>query len=235
MRCDTLLFSMLSLLLCAVPAASASLRLQPASSIDASRISNPAAAAGDVILPMPGGLSMALRAIWLPASGFLDETELYHGIGTQLTDATTYVEQRYRAAMTAPFTLKDIPQAWPQDTRNWLAAEAKKNASKSVVPYMYFIGKYEVTRGQWRAIMGTETYVPKPGDERPAAILNGCYNIIPKAYLFSVRKAAPPLFACQPKANGNTPPGAATRCLPPPGNAPHSMRAFPMPPCRIIS
>ena len=167
MRCAALLFSALSLLLCAVPAASAPMRLQPAGSIDASRISNPAAAAGDVVLPMPGGLSMTLRAIWLPASGFLDETELYHGIGTQLTDAAAYVEQRYRAVMTAPFTLKDIPQAWPQDTRTWLAAEAKKNAGGSVVPYMYFIGKYEVTRGQWRAVMETETYAPQPGDERP--------------------------------------------------------------------
>lgn len=161
-------FSFILLSLCCTSlTAAAHLRLQPAGSIDAARISNPSAAQGDIVLPMPGGLSMILRAVWLPASGFLDETELNHGIGTQLTGNAVYVEQRYRAVMTAPFTMKDVPLAWPQETRAWLAAEAERAAGKSVVPYMYFIGKYEISKGQWRSVMEPGSYVPQPGDDHP--------------------------------------------------------------------
>lgn len=104
---------------------------------------NPAASAGDVILPMPCGGSMAFRQVPVPASNALDDRRVQLG-GTDSRYA--YAENSRVEHIGAGFT----------DTQ-------RRNQS------YYLIGKYEVTRVQYEAMVGkcvgpsTEGRLPKTG------------------------------------------------------------------------
>lgn len=138
------------------------------------RISNPKPLAGDIILPMPGGLSMVLRVICLPAAGFLDDTVLTFGVTNadgEENSSLAWQDRRYKASLLAPFTLQDIPQEWKKDVSESLKKPSSTSAEKDDLQnFFYFIGKYEVTQGQWRAVMETPiSFTPQPGDDRPIA------------------------------------------------------------------
>ena len=64
-----------------------------------------------------------------------------------------------RAAVSGPFTLQDLPEAW----RNRLAEFAKMDDGQCPYPndktttgFYYFIGKYEISNFQWKAVMEGE-------------------------------------------------------------------------------
>ena len=142
----------------------------------AAQISNPKPAEGDIILPMPGGLSMALRPVCVPAGGYLDDVRQAFGVVVRYDGkeeaAEAWADQRYIASLSAPFELADMPPAWGQGVREWIAADPATAAASSngLRPFLYFIGKYEVTRGQWRAIMedGADFSI-RAGDDRPVS------------------------------------------------------------------
>lgn len=138
------------------------------------RISNPRPEPGDILLPMPGGLRMALRPVCVPASGRLEEVSLPFGIvgasqedGDAISEAWT--DRRYTAPLNGSFDPGDIPAAW-EGLREWIAADPAAGAQgrEGIRSFLYFIGKYEVTRGQWRAVMETDgPFTPRAGDDRP--------------------------------------------------------------------
>ncbi|MBQ7607350.1 MAG: SUMF1/EgtB/PvdO family nonheme iron enzyme [Desulfovibrionaceae bacterium] len=137
------------------------------------RISNPRPLSGDIVLPMPGGLSMVLRAICLPATGFLDDAQLTFGVVSpegEDTPSAAWADRQYKASLMAPFALKDIPAIWGSGVVSELQADPASAAQSEggLQTFLYFIGKYEVTQGQWRAVMETPiSFVPMPGDDRP--------------------------------------------------------------------
>ena len=117
---------------------------------------NPQPAKDDILLPMPCGLKMALRAVAVPSSDVLQDRLFYMGISANNEEERRIYERRFPSHIAAPFTPQDIPQAW-----------------KDLLPGQegytyYFIGKYEVSEHQWNAIMnGQCPAAPKKEDASP--------------------------------------------------------------------
>jgi len=105
---------------------------------------NPNPAPDDIILPMPCDLHMVFKAVEIPSQGLLWDRPL--SMGCEKCDRPAgmeYYEQRYQSAIAGPFTRADLPEQW----RGLLAT------SQGVTYNYYFIGKYEVTALQWKAVM----------------------------------------------------------------------------------
>lgn len=153
----------------------ATLRLAGKSELPSvAQISNPKPAEGDIVLPMPGGLNMVLRPVCVPASGYLDDVRHPFGVAVQAEEeqgaAEAWADRRYTASLKAPFEPADIPQAWGKGVREWLKADPATavTAQNGLRPFLYFIGKYEVSQGQWRAVMEEDTnFGIRAGDDRP--------------------------------------------------------------------
>ena len=101
--------------------------------------------AGDILLPMPGGLKMAFRLAAVPARGLLWDMPLRPGRDDIANPGRAYYDRRFSAALSAPFTLADLPESW--------RAATPKDGSNC---FFYLIAKYEVSRGQWRAVMDAD-------------------------------------------------------------------------------
>ncbi len=116
---------------------------------------NPAPDAADIILPMPCGLNMALRVAAVPAQGFLQDMESRFGCDTCGGQERGYYDTRRLTALSGPFAAGDLPQKW-----------------RSALPkgdyHYYLIGKYEVSRLQWKAVTGAcPGTPPAPEDALP--------------------------------------------------------------------
>jgi hypothetical protein len=94
----------------------------------------------DIVLPMPCGVGMAMRVAAVPAQGFLWDMESRFGCDSCGEQDRGYYDARHNTALSAPFTAEDLPEHWrarlPQGQYQF-----------------YLIGKYEVSRLQWRIIM----------------------------------------------------------------------------------
>ncbi len=136
---------------------------------------NPRPAQGDIVLPMPGGLGMVLRAVSVPATGYLDAREQPFGVASAAHDdpeSEAWADRRYTAMIHAPFEPTDIPSGWGSGVFDPLTADSAGEGPKQhgLRTFLYFIGKYEVTRGQWRAVMEPETpFAVQAGDDRPVS------------------------------------------------------------------
>ncbi len=113
--------------------------------VQAGDLYNPHPDAGDILLPMPGGLKMAFRLAAVPARGLLWDMPLRPGRDDIANPGRAYYDRRFSAALSAPFTLADLPESW--------RAAAPKDGSNC---FFYLIAKYEVSRGQWRAVMDAD-------------------------------------------------------------------------------
>ncbi len=183
MTCDaarTRIFALVLLLIGAglrlcLPGESLALQLTGKSDLpDALQVSNPRPTAGDILLPMPGGLSMALRPVCVPAAGYLDDVRQPFGVTVQDNAAAkpdaAWAERRYTASVNASFELRDIPASWGNELMEWLRADpaSAATAQNGLRAFLYFIGKYEVTRGQWRAVMEQDApFALQAGDDAP--------------------------------------------------------------------
>lgn len=97
------------------------------------KLYNPAPAPQDLILPLPCGGAMAFRPVEIPGSGWLDDRPVELG---QSDAERGYKEGRRLSHLAGAFTDPD--------------GAARR----------YYIGKYEVTRDQYAAVMGPDC--PKP-------------------------------------------------------------------------
>ncbi len=108
---------------------------------------NPHPEAGDIVLPMPKGLSMTFRVVAVPSHSLLRSLETTMGTtGTSADEELSATESGYRARLSAPFSDKDIPESWKKS----LPGDATGSF------FYYLIAKYEVTRLQYRAVMEDE-------------------------------------------------------------------------------
>ena len=118
---------------------------------------------------------MILRHVCVPAAGYFGDLLLNLGCyDCGPRGQRGFMEGKRAATVAGPFTLKNLPDPW----RNELIslAEAGDGACPSpeddrVRAFYYFIGKYEVSRFQWRAVMGGDCPGPdgpfEPDDARP--------------------------------------------------------------------
>lgn len=109
---------------------------------------NPVPLEGDVVLPMPCGLSMAFRVVAVPAKGFLWDMPARLGRDDTQHQNRAYYDSRFLSALSAPFALEDVPPTW------------RAGGPPTGKYYYYLIGKYEVSALQWRAVM--ENACPSP-------------------------------------------------------------------------
>lgn len=107
---------------------------------------NPRQAEGDIILPMPCGLTMTLRPVGIPVNGALKDLETR--LGSTKSNEDGFEDRQFSAFIASPLTINDIPANW-QST-------VKKQLGEISDHQIFFIGKYEVTEAQWKAVMGSD-------------------------------------------------------------------------------
>lgn len=109
-------------------------------SVSLQAATNPNPAADDIILPMPGGLSMVFKLVAVPARGLLWDMPMRPGRDDSSNMERAFYDRRYNTALSGPFASEDLPPAW-----------------KSRIPggnhYFYLVAKYEVSQLQYRAVM----------------------------------------------------------------------------------
>ena len=124
---------------------------------------NPKPDGTDILLPMPCNSVMAFKAVGTQADGFLWDVQTMFGCDDCGRTGNDYYERRYSTAVSGPFSAADVPEGW----------RGKLESSKGGEYYYYFIGKYEVTNFQWRAVMEgwcpSESSPLSTGDSRPKA------------------------------------------------------------------
>lgn len=98
----------------------------------------------DIILPMPGGLSMAFRLVAVPSKGLLWDMAARPGRDDAANSDRAFYDRRYRAFLSAPFSRADLPASW----------RAQAPAGDY---FFYLVAKYEVSRLQWQSIMGEDS------------------------------------------------------------------------------
>ena len=113
----------------------------------------------DIELPMPCKGKLVLRHICVPAEGFFGDLRLDLGCVNCGRGSYGFMEGRRKSAVSGPFTLQDLPEAW----RTKLTAFTKRGDGRCPDPkddkktgFYYFIGKYEISNFQWNAVMGNE-------------------------------------------------------------------------------
>ncbi len=111
---------------------------------------------GDIVLPMPGeGLSMVFRLVAVPVKGATDSLNASFGLVNTADDRAFYDSSRH-VPISAPFEARDLPASWLE-----AIAPDRRNAYR-----YYLIAKYEVSRGQYQAVMGS---VPDVSGQKPDA------------------------------------------------------------------
>ncbi len=156
-----ILASILAILLCSMPSLAA---FRSASDgVDPQAAFNPHPAGDDIVLPMPCGLGMVLKAVEIPG-GLLQDRSFRMGIVSEKEDGRKIYERRFTGHISAPFTKAELPPPWLD------ALDDKANEKAT----WYFIGKYEVSRLQWQAVMSA---LNAEGDEDvsscPTAAIQG--------------------------------------------------------------
>ena len=141
--CACFLFSLCTLASpWATSPAHAALRMKGAA-VSLESATNPHPADDDILLPMPCGASMVLRAVGTQAEGYLWDMETLFGCDNCDRQDRDYYERRYNVAVSGPFADSDLPSSW----RSKLP---KPQVGKY---YYYLIGKYEISAFQWKAVM----------------------------------------------------------------------------------
>ena len=122
--------------------AQAALRMKGAA-VTVEAATNPHPADDDILLPMPCGASMALRAVGTQAEGYLWDMETLFGCDNCDRQDRDYYERRYNVAVSGPFADSDLPSSW----------RSKLPRPQVGKYYYYLIGKYEISNFQWKAVM----------------------------------------------------------------------------------
>jgi hypothetical protein len=104
---------------------------------------NPEPAETDLIMPMPCGLSMVFKAVTIPAAGYLGDVELRQGVLGE--NGKGFVDRPFQAPLAAPLKLGNFRGAM----RDKIAAVMGDKTDYQI----FLIGKYEVSVGQWQAVM----------------------------------------------------------------------------------
>lgn len=105
--------------------------------VPAKSIYNPRPAEGDLVLPMPNGAEMVLRPVEVPGTGFWGARERF----VQLGDASGGAFEGVQRSMVAG-SFQDV------SSKRW----------------MIWIGKYELTKGQFVAVMGSDALIAASGN-----------------------------------------------------------------------
>jgi len=133
------------LLLClavsALPAQAAGLKARD--QISPEQGYNPNPAPDDFSLPMPCGLFMVFKAVDVPVQGLLLDVSFNMGTEAAERDGMEYYDRRFSQNISGPFAAADLPKDW----------QSRLPAGEGRLVQYYFMGKYEISALQWRAVM----------------------------------------------------------------------------------
>lgn len=102
---------------------------------------NPRPQADDIILPMPCHLTLALRPVAIPQGALIRDKSFVMGVNNPENQDRQIYERQFPGHIAAPFTAGELPGAW----------KGKIKAARG--DGWYFIGKYEISRLQYEAVM----------------------------------------------------------------------------------
>ncbi len=117
---------------------------------------NPNPSQTDFSLPMPCGGEMILRHVCVPAGGYFADLPFDMGCKDCGRLKNSFMEGKRWSAVSGPFTLEDLPAAWRVKLENAIAngdGRCPEPGDTNIRAFYYFIGKYEVTNSQWKAVM----------------------------------------------------------------------------------
>lgn len=124
---------------------------------------NPKPLYDDFELPMPCGGKLILRHVCVPSPGFFEDLSLNLGCEDCGRPDQGFMEGKRTSTVLGAFTLRDLPKSW----RVRLTAMGKKGDGQCPSPgdgdetgFYYFIGKYEISTFQWKAVMGDQCSGP---------------------------------------------------------------------------
>lgn len=112
--------------------------------LDPKSFYNPKEDKGDLELPMPNGLKFILRPVAIATTSLLNDVPFKMGVASLSSPERSVYEKQMEARIGAPFLYQNLPNDW----------QKKLAADKDAVLSYYFLGKYELTNGQWDAVMG---------------------------------------------------------------------------------
>ena len=110
---------------------------------------------GDIALPMPCGLKMVFRPVAVEKrTGILDDLPTRQGADSPHPNEG-FFSNPFSGFLAAPLTLSDLPSGWCENVAQSLGQglDLCRKSARKITAQLYFIGKYEVTEGQWAAVM----------------------------------------------------------------------------------
>lgn len=117
---------------------------------------NPTPFEGDFELPMPCGGKLILRPVCVSAQYYLGDQQLLLGCENCGRPDQSFMEGKRIATLAGAFTLEDLPDSWRTNLRDLTRrgnGPCSRTDDKQSQNFYYFIGKYEVSTFQWKAIM----------------------------------------------------------------------------------
>jgi hypothetical protein len=120
---------------------------------------NPKSSEADIELPMPCGGKLILHHVCTPAKSHFGDLPLDLGCKDCGRRNQSFMEGKHGVGISGPFTLGDMPDSWRlklmqlADTGDGLCPSTNDPAN---IGFYYFIGKYEISNFQWKAVMEEE-------------------------------------------------------------------------------
>ena len=117
---------------------------------------NPNPSPTDFSLPMPCEGQMILRHVCVPAGGYFSDLPFDMGCKDCGRPKNSFMEGRRLGAVSGPFTLEDLPADWRMRLEKASVngdGRCPGPGDTNIRAFYYFIGKYEVTNFQWKAVM----------------------------------------------------------------------------------
>ncbi len=136
------------------PAEAALKSKSKSSEIEPAQAFNPNEDPGDMELPMPNGMKLVLRPVAVDSRLLLNDRQFNMGLLNPDSDRT-FREKQFPAHISAALRYENLPGDW--------ARKLPDEEQKGGYSY-YLIGKYELSNGQWDAVMGGE---PNPRPDLP--------------------------------------------------------------------
>lgn len=124
--------------------------------VDIVTMFNPKTEKDDIALPMPCDMKLILKGVEVPSNALIRDRAFSMGITNLHNSERQIYDRQFPGYISAPFTVDDIPAEWTQKL-----SSTRQNSKSDT---WYFIGKYEITEAQWKAVMFA---VNKQGEEDP--------------------------------------------------------------------
>ncbi len=117
---------------------------------------NPNPSEADIELPMPCGGKLILHPVCVSARNYFGDLRIDLGCKDCGRRNQSFMEGKHGEGISGPFTLSDMPESWRlklmqlADSGDGLCPPAN---DPTYTGFYYFIGKYEISNFQWKAVM----------------------------------------------------------------------------------